>query len=707
MSDKIIEITKKQFFIIYGLFFCLFIVFLFGILSGCCGIFVLLGLWCCHFLGLSIFLKIKLGQENFFLSFLSLFAYYILSLSFIYYIYGITNWSLIFWLVLTSLLMFFLIYKRQMIWCLKDYKSSQEYNCIKNFCLFNILILVLGGYLISNFFSNPVLNGSPTPWINVHWSSFIIFFIICICVLFKILKQKEKDNNFFIAFIFLFIVLCVVSIKYVLSFGYDSLIHQASLKYIVANGQIDPLTPFYIGQYMIEVLINKISGIPFIVLERWLVPLSFLLVLLMAGNYLIKSLKINKSAILVVSIVTLIFLPTFFTYTAPFSFALIFVFIVGMSLFLYLQTEYKKHYYISLVSSIVACVIHPFVGLSILIAVFCAYKYKKNKINYLGQIVLLFFYCVLIVPLFFVFYNWITGHTIFLKNPFVYANDFLILFGNPVWYSLTNYSVWLHLVYVFEKAHLLILFLLSVCWLFVDKKNWKNNIYILVVVLGTLVSAWLFVSAIEVQGYSYGDNVNYAFRLIRIAKWFIWTFVFLIIYKWLNWLCFKNRLVKVFAVFISALFLTICFYITYPRNDDISRINVNNIRAVDYQAIDYIYYREGGKQDYIVLANQLFGAAAIQSHGFKPYYQTKWGEIFYYSIPMGGELNQSYEKLMNMQEFDENIIKEILYETGVNRVYFLVTDYWPLKDNVYLQIKKSVKNYIDINNKQIEIFIFE
>lgn len=705
MLVKPIIITKKQFFILYGLFFCFFVFSLSGVISGVLGFVSLVAVILSQYYLIYSLIKKTGNKDVGFFAFVVVCGYYVISLSLLYYIIGLVNWTLIIWALcgyLISLCLLSRYYENFELPLLKIHRTLVIF--FQNITAFDLIIIVLSVHLLVIFFNNPILNGSPTPWLNSNWLSFFIFFLISFCFLTKMIRGDK--NLFFIASLYLFLIVNVIAIKYLLSFGYDSLLHQASLNYIDLHGQIDPLTPFYIGQYVLEILIHKVSGISFVFLERWLVPLFFWLMSLAAGFYVTRNLKLSASAIGLVPLSVLLLLPSFFTYTSPFAFSLIWVFVAAISLWLYLNTGEKEKFYLSLISALIALLIHPFVCLSVLLPLFFVRKFYDSQTIKWRYVFLFFFSSTLAVPLAFLGYHWFKGQIIFLKDPFYYADYFLAMFGDPAWYSLTTHSLGEYLIYLLEKAHLMIFGLVAIWWLFFDKKNRRGNLFLFAIALGIMVAAWFFVAGIEVEGYGYGDQINYSYRLVGIAQWLLWIFVFLIVKQLINWISQRKKIVSYILISLGALLLTVSFYITYPRNDNIVRANVNNIRVIDYEVIDYIQQTENGKDGYLVFANQIFGAAAIQKFGYKPYYDTKWGEVFYYSVPMSGELNQRYEKMMNATTFDQEIVNEVLLETGVDKAYFIITDYWPLFEETYQHMKESAAAYENFEDGKIEIFVF-
>ncbi|MFH1030250.1 MAG: hypothetical protein V1770_03255 [bacterium] len=651
------------------------------------------------------FLK-KFNEKNFKLfSYIFLCVYCIISLSIFYYFLGLSALTLLAWLIITSFLAVVIGHKGAEAEL--DFtvllKAKKKFEIIDS----PSLIFIAAGisYLIANFFANPIKNGSPTPWINTSGLTFIIFFIIT----FLFLKNSfEKRNNIITVIFYFFLIISVISIKYVLSYGYDTMLHQASLQHIALQSRILPLTPFYIGQYVMELTINFFTGWSFIVIERWFLPVLSVAFLCLSGNYLLEKAGF-KEMIAIAPIVALIMLPAQFTYTSPYAFSLLWGVVAVTFAHIFILSRRGCDYIGALLSALASTFIHPFVGLNVLVVVAGAWFYGKmdkrtKKIIVLSSVLLVESFIVLLS---FGVYNWLRGSALVLADPFFYAHKFLSLFNDPIWYSRTAYSFWLSLIYLYEKLHFILIgaFILGMTMIY--RKRLKADIFILIASLGAFMSAWLFISSLEVSGYGYGDQLNYSFRLLQSSKWLLWPIVLLAFAAFFKFMAGKRGIIKFLAIILFSSILTISWYLTYPRNDDISRINVNNIREVDYKAIDFIYGKEGGKDGYLVFANQLFGAGAIQKYGFEPYYNSTWGDLFYYSIPMGSEMNKRYEKIMSSEEFEPNNIYDAIRETGLRKAYFVVADYWPLAISAKRAIEKKANGYWNIENHKIDIYLFE
>jgi hypothetical protein len=150
--------------------------------------------------------------------------------------------------------------------------------------------------------------------------------------------------------------------------------------------------------------------------------------------------------------------------------------------------------------------------------------------------------------------------------------------------------------------------------------------------------------------------------------------------------------------------LTGALYLTCPRRDAISNLNVNNVRAADFQIINYIHNRENGKDGYLVYANQILGAAAILNYGFGPYYQSPWGNLFYYSTPMASETNQRFEMAMRADNFNYQGLAEVAAEIGVKRFYFIVTSYWPLNTEAEIQMEAVADEKVSLGGGDYVFF---
>lgn len=697
------------------------------------------------------FISSKLKKEHLgitrIVAFFYVIAYYIFSLSLLYYTFGLSKRSFAFWVVFSIAPVFYdsIINKRMLgkVYFFSFFKKVKNYfdSLLKSPS--SLIALILLVFLFSYLFFNQISNGSPTPWVNVALFAFIIFFVICYCLLQNILNSK---TDWLVSLLFFFILASLISLKYQQSFGYDSMLHQAALDHIFKYGQIKPLTPFYIGQYVLEVVLKMFTGWSFFVIERWFMAVAFVATFFAAGKYFVRQ-YLPSLPLEIIPISVLFLIPSRFIYSSPYAFSLLWAVVSVLALFSYLKNNKKSDYIFSVVSVATSLVIHPFVGLNILPWILATPAIVKSKIK--AKVFLIAMVTVissLLVVLCFGVYNWLNGSSVRFNNPVNYLNNFFLLFEDPTWYlkAQTTFSLWLvyfyekvsfaliilififhsffnkqkvtenvfyfftfilWLIFLYSEAQFLFLIFSVIIYVYYNRKQSQPGVIILLLSLSTLVSAYLFFSAITVAGYSINDQINYTSRLLQTAKWLLWPLLLLVMGEMFIVVRQKDKIFKYMFLIVMSGVLTANWYLTYPRNDSISRMNINNIRAVDYKAIDYIYDREGGKDGYLVLSNQLFAAGAIQKYGFEPYYDTQYGKIFYYAIPMDSEMNRTFERIMTLENFDPSIIEKIYKATGLKKIYFIASDYWPLSLNSERQMKNYAKLYKNIDNK-VNIYFF-
>ncbi len=372
--------------------------------------------------------------------------------------------------------------------------------------------------------------------------------------------------------------------------------------------------------------------------------------------------------------------------------------------------------FLAIIFVLATILVHPFVGLNSFICILGFYlaQKQKTKIKKVFLLIITFITSSLIVFLAFAVYNWLQNKTLILGDPFYYIDYFLKIFAGPAWYVHSTNSWLMWIIYIYERIHYFLIILLIIIYFFVlsknkvGKKRFLANLFIIVLIFSSLISAWFFISSLEISGYTALDQSNYSYRLVQSSKWSSIIILFLIVINVFQYLRKRSKQwQKILIILLFSIILTVNWYFTYPRNDLISRMNINSIRDIDYQAVNLIYNREHGKEGYFVLANQLFGAAAVQKYGFGPYYKDDSGDDFlYYSIPSGNKLNEGFNHLMLSQEFQKSDIYNNLRKYNIQKVYLITTDYWPLADKVDKQARLEAKQYWNIKNK-VFIYYFE
>ncbi|HBU07446.1 MAG TPA: hypothetical protein DEB09_05185 [Candidatus Magasanikbacteria bacterium] len=618
--------------------------------------------------------------------------YTIISLTGFYYIFGVTKLIISLWLIITILLLNILNKKILTITLPKIDKPN----------LFELFIIFINTILLVYFFLKPIYSGLPSPWTNIHPIIFLLFFINLILIIWSLINQQKISK--LTTFFFLASILGIITARYSLSFGYDTLLHQTSLNYIANNGNITPLTPFYIGQYVLEILVHYFTNLSFTTIERFFLPLFSIISLTYLGQYFFEKLKL-KNQIIIIPLSILLLIPNQFTFTSPYSFALLLALVSLINNYLFIKLNQNNYWVLALCASIVSILVHPFIGLHILVITLGNWFYQKT-IYKKTTITLTTISSSIAVVFSFSFYNWFIGKDITIADPLFYIYKFFGLFSDPIWYFSYYAQWWWKLIYNYEKFYVLIILVILMIYFFRNKQRTIESKFIFLAFGTALVSAWFFVSLIEVDQFTFGDHFNYSYRLFHYSKWLLWPLLIIFLNNIFVNIKQKPIWQKIILIFLlSGLGLT-SWYFTYPRSDQISRPNINNIRSVDYKAIETIHDLEKDKQGYLVFANQLLGAGAMKTYGFGPYYTSPWGLLNYYSVPMASELNIRYEQIMNGEEFRYDLIKDTMEQMNINRAYLVITDYWPMYPISALQAKEMSNGFWNIDN-QIFIYRFD
>ena len=195
----------------------------------------------------------------------------------------------------------------------------------------------------------------------------------------------------------------------------------------------------------------------------------------------------------------------------------------------------------------------------------------------------------------------------FLNSPFLRSNlknspyiSSTTCFIFITLFILASYLIFKKHKYLFFKKHYLLLSYLALNYLI----------------------AWLFISFSEQIDYQQNDY------LLRIILLFKLSSIPVLLTTWFfAWrTSLKKPLLhpnKIFLITISVIIILTSTYFSYPLYDRYKNSQSFNVTADDLETVSLIA-ESSGDENYIVLANQMLGAAAIDKYGFKHYYQNNF-----------------------------------------------------------------------------------
>ena len=614
----------------------------------------------------------------------------------VYRFYSLNKLGLIISLIL-AVISFIII---QYIYLISNKKTRRQKLVKPNsdgFQLINFIFFI--SYLISLIacfyilYSHQTANAIISPWQVVPKYFFIIYSLATLLLIGNIIINKKFALPLIIFHYFL--SFSVALIVYKLGYGYDSFIHQTTEDLIDKNGAVEPKPFYYLGQYALVVIIHKITTISIVWLDKITLPLLAALFLPLTLWRILKSWfdSVKLNLILILGLLALSF--PFLIVTTPQNLAYFFLI---LAILLGLNCKNFYDFAIILILSSAAAITHPVAGIPALL--FCAFlavyhgddaKIKKYFYPLLTIIT------IFILPALFYFLN---------RNLVAAApSDSLAQSISQLQFNIPGQENFiLNFTYLYGFNLKFIIAILALSGIFIAYKH-REQCKILCLYL--TLSAALFTSYLITAKLPFAFLINYERddypqRILLAACLFLLPFFILSIYALLEKVAKQNNFVITsFAVFLTLL-LSATLYITYPRYDNYFNSHGYAVSSADIKAADFI--NKNAKDDYIVLANQQVGAAALSQFGFKKYYGAE--QIFYYSIPTSSPLYQYYLDMVYKKPSRETMLAAMDL-AGVNQGYFVLNKYWWAFTKILEEAKLKADSWQVIDNGEVFVFKYE
>jgi len=561
-------------------------------------------------------------------------------------------------------------------------------------------------YFITLLFSFYILIKSQTtvalisPWQAIPWYFFL--FIAFLLVLLVLQITRSLNLTLLSIILFYFLVFSIAIIVFPLGFGFDPFVHQATLELIAENGAVTPKPLYYLGEYALLTVLDKIPFTPLSLLHFYLVPLLAALFLPYSLYLSLKKYFASERRILF-SILFLLILPfSFLTITTPQNLAYLFLILV---ILLGLRCQSYRELILMYALSLAAIATQAIAGIpallfTLLLTASHAKLRRKHQTIIFALLALGF---IVLLPLAFAFINGQSAAGI--PEAVEIRPDFLSFFKftNP-----NEESMLLNSLYLIINNLPYLLLVLLLFGVIIAVKNFKHCLYYSLYALAGL-GLFLSYRLISYFDFSYLINYergNFPARILLIALFFFLPFALLALYGLINQILKQNRIIKTSWLAIIALFILASIYMSYPRFDNYHNSHSYTVSQSDINAVNWI---ENNKEneDYIVLANQQVSAAALHEFGFKKYYISEIGdrrsEIFFYPIPTGGRLYAYYLDMVYKEPSRETMLKAMEL-TGVNEAYFVLNKYWWAFDKILAEAKLEANSYEIIDKGEVYVF---
>ena len=546
--------------------------------------------------------------------------------------------------------------------------------------LFLIIIAVSLGAWWTAILAHPITNAVRSAWLVVPPIT-IIAPALALLMSFILLKTSKRLGTIAL-FATLTSIFTSAAVLFPLGAGFDPFLHRATMLHIVEHGTITPKPLYYIGEYALELFGNLLGGIPLFTMDVFLVPL------LAATTLTIAARRLPSAAVIL-----LLALSNFMT-TTPQSIGYLFAILVVVTIPESNRTEafggrFKPHI-APLIFAIAAFAAHPIAGVPAIALV--TYSFFRNRIAR----TLIAIGSAAALPAMFILQAILSHAAITLTFQNLWRFDLLPLSG----FFQSNGNTWLDALYFIIGNLSLIMFALALIGARLNRSNLTERERNSGVIALTLVVSFVIVAL----GMNFGYLIDYerqdfALRFLTLAS----LFALPLASRGLSSL--RSRIPPYSLLTTPYLLLLVScasIYALYPRHDGYVRSAAFNVSQADIDTVYAIHAKEAADADYIVLSNQATAAAALQEFGFRKYYHT---DIFYYPIPTGGTLYQSYLSMVNDTPTKETILNA-MHTAGVHKAYFVVSDYWWKSDQIIENAKPLTDEWFAVDGGKTVVFVF-
>ncbi len=619
-----------------------------------------------------------------------------------YYPYKITPEISLLSLILPLL---FLFKKKKTVVTEKEVRETRK-KSIFIYVFFALELFLLGMILSAR--SGELM---PSPWLAFSPWFFIVFAISTSTFLYLLKKKVSAPVLLLGTLVHFFIIYSIAAIVYKLGFGFDGFIHRATETWILHNGFINPKEPFYIGQYGFVVTLSRLTGISVNYIDIFLLPvLASISIPAFIYTILPRAWKILKHTALGLSFLVPFVFYVSFNLTTPHNLVLLLMLLTSISLIGYFYRV--APYLLPITLALTASATHPLLGAPLMLIVIAGIlfrKFESKKVIISGSLLLIILLAC--IPVFmFSLQLLLSGYPVpQLVNPFTHLDAFIELFKRPFWYKAQ--SVWyLEILYFWQLCITPFTLILSLIgWIKLRKQNAVATLLI-VSAIGLTFSSFLLRSWVVFPNVASHEQGNYPMRLlvgamillIPLAMYGGYSLAKTKLQILQNYLKINVHSVYILASVKIGVLLTLSLYFAYPQYNGKVFFPGYNVTDYDYKAVQWIH-DQNITNDYVVLSTILTSVAALSEFSFASHFQTKDGELFYYSIPSGGPLYKFYEEMLYEGQ-KRKTINDVFTLTNAHKVYFVVSWYWKDSNKIVESAKKTADSWYSIDDR---MWIFE
>ncbi len=565
------------------------------------------------------------------------------------------------------------------------------------------LLIFLYTFLFANSFYILLISATDksiiSPW-QVIPSYFFIFYILATLTLILITKYASQRISLFFVSAHFFLSFSIALIIYKIGYGFDPFIHEATLDIIKEKGFVDPKPLYYLGQYSLIIILNKVLFIPIAFLNKFLVPILASIFFPRAiFEYLSKRFDdISTSFIAMIALLALPF--SFFIMSTPQNLAYLLLIIIIIK-----SLNLKNYHDLALVYllSLVALLTQPVAGIPAFLFVLSLNIYHSELRFKKIFLTTVFILMATVLPLSFYLFEKSPESQVNISNNIF--PSILSAFTNTSTNSLTLFipkqdNFIYNSIYLYGFNIKMIVFLIFLSGLFISlrhKKECKIFIHFLLTSVSLFI-AYLLTSSLSFSFLVEYERSNFSNRILLIASFFLLPYIILSFYTFFYKLKSMGRPVQIPITLFLLILITTSLYLSYPRFDRSHNSHGISTGIYDIEATKWI--EDNNKRQYVVLANQQVSAAALRNFGFNKYFS---GGIFYYPIPTSSPLYDYYLDMVYDKPSKKNALKAMNL-LNINEIYFVLNKYWWAFPKLLDEAKLEANSFKEFGDGEVYVF---
>ena len=545
-----------------------------------------------------------------------------------------------------------------------------------------------------------------SPWDLVHPLFFVWMFVGTAALMGLAARSRYRHLTLFVTGLHLFTMFAPALLVYAVGYGFDPFVHVATESLIAARGAVTPKTPWYLGQYAVVTILSRLFRLPVASVDRLLVPGLASVMLPLSAVYLLRrGFKLDRS-IALLSTLGLFLLPLApFAVTTPQSLGDLFAITAAIFGASWLH-DHRPALPFLLVLVSAALATHPLAGVpaAILVIFVAIFKLRRNlRLTKTLLFIVASIASVAGLPLLFAWNASRAGGSAGFSamtslRALADATAFLPMHLPKV---ETRFRPALDFAQLVADNRTFIVLLLATfgIWQLSRTRSYKRTAWAAAACgLGLLTCAFALRSGLTVAGVIGYEQQNYGDRVLETALLLLAPAVLAASAWWWRKTIASGLSLKIFAVLLSAAVTTAATYAIFPRNDAYAFSRGWSVSRHDIQAVKTVDDRAAGTP-YIALANQSVSAAALQTFGFRTYY----GDQYFYAIPTGGALYQSYLDMV-YNGAKRATMTDTMKRYEVTRAYFILNKYWNNFAKIDAQASKTADDRYEVDGGAVVVF---